>query len=523
MALPPLNFQQPPQPRRSIIEEALGAAIATWATSAVRAPFERRAADEAAKRELANLGPRLNIELGAFRRRLKEQTKQETAAIVPTLMERVRGQAMARAEMLKTNVTPGTEALLDVARTNIGGFTEAQIAAPTSLTEFEEVKDVLGNAIQSGQLTTERERNRLVGEQNRDIRLANLYAPLAQNDIEEMGSIINSDTGELLTYRDMQLLKTGEARLSQVPEAAGDLARLRELDDFRRAGKLQKIQLNQDAFKKVLQDFKGMEAGPIMNLFGRSYPFLLYQLDKNGKPRRVDAGNPGELGVYLQGNPDLLEAFAAHRLTRSMNDIRDAEKATGFQLSARTLGYLSLMFQAEGRPYEHPDAIIPDEIPEEVLRQIGTTRIRAQAAPQSTRTSSTNPIDNPAATNPISAPDRQAGARGSLYTGLAISAEQQYPEYLSLQEGLQTRLRARTFPGVPYDSAKFREFGQDFVNQHRTPEQAAAWYKSLGVTEDKLFDLLHGDERTKTRILNERLSFALGALQNARDAITVRQ
>lgn len=517
MALPPLNFQQPPQPRRSVIEEALGQALVIGASELIQAPFQRRRADEAARRELANLPAKMELEFGDFRRRLREQEAVSRESIVPTLMERVRGQMAVRDEMGKVNVTPGAEAALDIARSNIGGFTPGQLAAPTSLTEFEELKDVLGNVIQSGQLETERERNRIAKEQTRDIRLANLYAPLTQADITEMGNVVNSETGELLSYRDMQLLKTGEARLAQVPEAAGDLVRLREIDALRKAGKLQSIQLNQDAFKKVLQDFRGMDAGPLMTMFGRTFPFVLYQLDNKRRPRRVDAGNVGELTTYLSSNPDLLEAFAAMRLARDMNDIKNAERATGFRLSSRSLGYLSLIFQSQGVPFEHEDAMIPEEIPEEILRQIGTTRVRATTAPQRTsRDSSANPLDSPSLVSPA------LGQRGSLFTGLTISSEQQYPEYLSLQEGLQTRLRARTFPGVPYDSTKYREFGQDFVNQHRTPEQAAAWYKSLGVPEDKLYDLLHGDERTKTRILNERLSFALGALQNARDAILVK-
>lgn len=485
------------------------------ATELIRAPFERKRAEEANRRELANLPVRMDLEFQDFRKRLKESSAQETAAIVPTLMERIRGQAMARAELAKENVQPGTEAMYDTARRNIGGFTPEQISAPTSLLEAEELKDVLSPAISSANLGIERERNRIQNENVRDIRLANLYAPLDKASYDEFSNVVNTETNEPLSYRDIQLLKTGEARLSQVPEAADDLTRLRELGRLRKEGKLQNISLNQNAFTKVLQDFNGMHFGQLMQMYGSRFPFLLYKTDDKGRPgKRVDLGNPGALAIYLQGNPDLLEAFAASRLARDMNEVKNAEKATGFRLSSRALGYLSLIYQSEGRAHEHPDAEMPVEVPEEILRELGRTRVKARTAPQtdSTRISS-DPLSNPAA---------PTTSGSSLFTGLTISSEQKYPEYLELQQGIQTRLRARTFPGIAYDSTKYREFGQDFVNQHRTPEQAVAWYRSLGVTDDKLRDLLEGDAATKKRALNERLSFALGSLQNARDAILVK-
>lgn len=510
MALPPLSFNVP-QPRRSIIEEALGVALASAAQQFISAPFERKRADEAARRELTNLPVRMELERGDLTQRLKIQNQAQIDAIVPTLMERIRGHALQRAEMGKIPVSAGAEAVLDVARTNLG-LTPEQISATTSLAELEDLAPVLSPAISSAQLEIDRERNKLTGEYNRDLRRANAYAEVTKADIDTWGNVMNTDTGELLDLRDIQLIKTGAAKLAQIPELAGDVARLQEIDAMRRAGKLRAITLNQGSFTKVLEDFRGMEAGQIMQIYGQTYPFLLY--GPNGK--RLDAGEVGRLSVFMQGNPDLLDALAASRLARNMNDILDAEKATSFKLSPRALGYLSLIFRANGQPYEHPDAEIPGEIPDEIIRELGVTRVRPSSPGSTRQGSSGNPLA-PGNQGMVSPPPK-----GSMFTGLQISAEQQYPEYLTLQEGLQTRLRSGRTTGMPLDTAKYTLFAQDFVNRHVTPEKAVEWYKSLGVPEERLRDLIVGDSLSKARALQERLSFALGALQNARDAIQAR-
>jgi len=542
VALPPISFQVPPR-QRSVIEEAFGQALATLATQAIGAPFEKRREQRAlanelaltkgrAEIDLANLPKRMELDIADWRKRMRESSEQEIQDIPRRLAAKTRGEIDSLGILRGQTVEPATERIIDRVQNLIGGFSAEDIAKPTNLAEFDQVGGLLNTAIAAANVNEERNRTQLQRDSMRDIREANLFPPLSAQDLEEFGAYVNSETGNPLSTLDIQLLKAGvRGQITTAPEFEQYKNRAMELQKLRERGGLVRMPFTQDAYTNMLKLFTGMGAGQTLMIHAQAYPFLLWKKDADSSPEHLDLGNTSEVTGWMASNQDLLDALAASRLNRDMNDVLQAEK-TGQapRLSPRALGYLSLIYHTQGRAYEHPDAQIPEEIPEAVLRELGQTRMRAgstrRAGADTTGGGATqiNRGGSPFDTQSRIGPTYQQG-RGALFAGLDISAERRYPEYLELQQGIQTVLR--TGPnarrgGLPYDSTTYRTMENDFIQNHATPEKALQFYKSLGVPDAQLRGLFEGDSTSKQLELDTRLRFALGALQNARDAIVAK-
>lgn len=546
MAIPSPQFNIS-QPQPSVIEEAFRLALATAVSGLIGAPFEkaraRREQGHALERQKAGIIQQQGLE---------EEQAQRTGMIplTPELGTRLRAARMdsmtsgvagvgayagqtlvpraqvAAATKATSPVSPERQNLLDKALsiigvpkirsetpemqsidTGMGSVTLPSMTGPVSELRAAEIEETLPEAIQAGNLATERAQTATLQAQTRDFRLANLYATLTPQDLEEFGSLYDTEADAPISFDDIQLLKTGGRKLAQFPETAKDLERLNTLNRLRSEGKLIRIPLTQDALEKGIRDFTGIGATQILAQFAQMYPFLLY--DRPG--HKLDLGEMGKVGAWMAGNPDLLEALTASRYARNMDEVMDAEKTSvGPRLSGRALGYLSLIYRKKGLPWEHPEAQIPEEIPEEELRNVGATRMR---------TSSRRPANADSATSqfPLGGGTNVARGRGALYAGIDISAEHRSTAGFALQQGLQTRLRTSKNPAQLYSTVE-----RDFIESHATPEKAAAFWREAGETDQQVAPLLLGTPAAKLE-LNERLRFALAALQNARDALQMNK
>lgn len=526
MALAPVNFQIQ-QPRRSIIEEAFGTALAALATQAISAPFERRREarqiqgekDLAQNREdirLKSIPEELRLSLNDWRTRQREQSALDIQEIPKRLAAQTQGQVDALGILRQHTVEPGTELMIDQIQRTLGGISAANIAKPTSLAELEQIGPLLNTAVGAANVAEERNRNNIERENSRAIREASLFPPLTTEELGE--TFVNTETGKPLSTLDMQLLKAGvRGQITTSPEFAPYKGRALELSRLREAGKLVRPQLDQKNLMQMHQWFTGKDAAQTLMIHAQAYPFLLWK----NQNEQLDLGNVNGVTGWMAGNQDLLDALSASHLARDMDEVKQSELATGLRLLPRALGYLSLIYQQQGKPFEHPDARIPEEIPETQLRELGQTRMR-------TTSSARNGADSGQVSrggDPFNTTSRLGATfqRGSpLYAGFDISAERRDPEYLELQQGLQTLLRTGPNPrgrGVQYDSTMYRQMEADMLQNHASPEKALKYYTDLGVPKERLRNLFEGDSTSQRLALDVRLRDALQALQNARDAI----
>lgn len=478
MSLRPVDFQVQPQ-RRSIIEEAFGAALTGFLTAPIEArAMKQRLSIEEAFREKQDIDDNYTELTPEYSGSL-QHAGFDAPALIRTSPQYPGKQFVPRAAVEKaTNlnapVSEPTKKFIDYIRNSISpqvrnvatGGTESVIPPIITNRDYEQAAPILQESIQlygiSQANARERDRVRIdaaemvartLGNPDRD-----LFANKGIRDTDGQTRPLTFD--EMVAWQNPgKVMALSQSTDSVVRQIAAPYVAI--LGRMKNAMLVPLTNLTDEAMSKEVtrSSAPGVEGQQAMEIYGylASQGGLNWHLVGEGRtPEKIT--DPTQIAANLRGNEDKLRAVIAFRRYNTVARYLDGERQGGVQLTPAQLGYLRTMFLAKHDPDVHAldaRAVIPDDLPqvgehgtaeEPVVTQATRANREAQrAGADSAMAAAGLPF---APMSPANASDAGPGGAPSLYVDNLARAKATSARAHAQAEGRTFQAPGRVVPPV---------------------------------------------------------------------------